>query len=56
MKIIGTPQRYIQGIGALEEMGAVLHTLGQKPFFLADTVVMEIVRPRLEKMLQAEHH
>ena len=55
MKIIGTPQRYIQGIGALEEMGAVLHTLGQNPFFLADTVVMEIVRPRLEKMLQAEH-
>lgn len=55
MKIIGTPQRYIQGVGALEEMGAVLQTLGQKPFFLADSVVMKIVQPRLEKILQNNH-
>jgi len=54
MKIFGTPQRYIQGVDALEEMGAVLHTFGKKPFFLADAIVMEIVRPRLEKILQAE--
>jgi len=55
MKIIGTPQRYIQGVGALEEMGAVLSPMGKKPFFLADSVVMEIVQPRIEKMLQIDH-
>ena len=55
MKIIGTPQRYIQGVGALEEMRAVLSPMGKKPFFLADSVVMEIVQPRIEKMLQIDH-
>lgn len=56
MKIIGTPQRYIQGIGAIEEIGAVLSSMGEKPFFLADSVVMKIVQPRLEKILENDHY
>ena len=55
MKIIGTPQRYIQGIGAIEEIGAVLSIMGKKPFFLADSVVMKIVQPRLEKIIENGH-
>jgi glycerol dehydrogenase len=52
MRILGTPQRYIQGVGALEEMGSVLRALGRKPMFVADAVVMNIVRPRIEEILR----
>ncbi len=52
MNIIGTPQRYIQGIGALEQIGTIIKDLGKAPFFVADATVMKIVRPRLEKILK----
>jgi len=54
MKILGTPQRYIQGAGALQEMGSVLREFGRKPMFVADAVVMKIVRPRIEEILRNE--
>jgi len=52
MNIIGTPQRYIQGIGALDQIGTIIKDFGKAPFFIADAIVMKIVRPRLENILK----
>jgi len=52
MNIMGSPQRYIQGKGALDQIGAVIRDFGKNPFFVADATVMKIVRPRLEKILK----
>ena len=54
MNVIGTPQRYMQGVGALDQIGPVINDLGKKPFFIADAIVMEIVRPRLEEILHRQ--
>jgi len=54
MNIIGAPQRYIQGPDALDRFGEVVRYLGRKPLIIADKTVMEIVRPRLEKILGEE--
>jgi len=54
MNVMGTPQRYIQGKGALDLIGEVIKDLGKRPFFIADATVMEIVRPRLEEILHKE--
>jgi glycerol dehydrogenase len=52
MNVMGAPQRYVQGIGALDQIGPIINDFGKRPFFVADTTVMKIVRPRLEKILQ----
>jgi len=54
MNVIGAPQRYMQGVGALDQIGGVIRDFGKKPFFIADAIVMKIVRPRLERILSSE--
>ncbi len=53
LAILGGPRRYIQGPGALDRIGEFAGELGDRPFVVADTVALELLRPRLAMSLGA---
>jgi glycerol dehydrogenase len=51
LAILGAPRRYIQGPGALDELGEVAAELGCKPFVVADPAVIGPYGPRVAATL-----
>src|SRR5690606_5224396 len=49
----GSPRRYVQGPGALEQLGALAAEYGSRPFIVADDNVLGLLRPRIEASLGA---
>lgn len=52
--VFQSPARYVQGNGVLEDLGAEIETIGQKPLLLADATVWEIVQETVEESLGNE--
>lgn len=53
LKILGAPQRYIQGPGAIAELGTIAAGLGRRPFVVADATVTATVGPDIRTGLEA---
>jgi glycerol dehydrogenase len=53
LKILGAPQRYIQGPGAIGELGAIAAGLGRRPFVVADAIVTSTVGPAIRSGFEA---
>src|SRR5690606_5711674 len=53
LRAFGSPGRYVQGAGALGQLGALAGEHGRKPFVVADDVVLGLLRRRLEASLGA---
>ena len=51
MRIFGGPHRYVQGPGALGELGSLLALYGRRPFIIVDAAVMDIIRRQLTAVL-----
>ncbi len=52
LRAFGSPQRYLQGPGALRELGGIVATFGAtRPFVVADAVVQALLRADLEAAL-----
>lgn len=51
LRAFGAPGRYIQGPGALSELGAVARLFGRRPFIVADAVVTDLLGARLRREL-----
>ncbi|MFZ4439210.1 MAG: glycerol dehydrogenase [Syntrophales bacterium] len=47
-KILGAPQRYIQGEGVIDRLGDLIGYLGKRFFIFGDTIVLPLVRDRIE--------
>lgn len=54
LRVFGAPHRYIQGPGALDQLGAVLAPFGASPLLIADTFVLEMLGDRLRDGLAAQ--
>lgn len=54
LRAFGAPHRYIQGPGAIEQLGAMATAYGAKrPFVVMDPIVAQLLRPTLEAGLGA---
>ena len=51
MKIFGSPGRYIQGPGAVAEIGRVAKSIGDVALVIVDAGVQDIVGPAIEQSL-----
>ncbi|MFA7437349.1 glycerol dehydrogenase [Castellaniella sp.] len=52
LKVFAAPHRYIQGHGALAQLGSLATSLGaQRPFVIVDSVVQGLLLPRLQEGL-----
>lgn len=52
LRAFGSPQRYLQGPGALRELGGIVASFGAtRPFVVADAVVQALLRADLEAAL-----
>jgi glycerol dehydrogenase len=49
MRIFGSPHRYVQGPGALDELGPLLAPYGPRPLLVVDQFLIERLGARLEK-------
>ncbi len=49
MKIFGSPSRYCQGDGILDQMGEILNPFGSRFFILADETVLRLVQKRVSR-------
>tara|TARA_R110002049_G_scaffold95871_3_gene235269 strand:+ start:247 stop:1332 length:1086 start_codon:yes stop_codon:yes gene_type:complete len=47
LRAFGSPHRYIQGPGALREIGTLAAAYGSKPLIVADAIVLELIRDKL---------
>ena len=50
-RIFGAPHRYIQGPGALDELGRVAAAFGGNPVVIADALILDMLGARLERIL-----
>ena len=48
LTIFGGPTRYVQGPGALDQLGALTLALGQRPAIIVDADVLPLIRPVLD--------
>ncbi len=53
MRAFGAPRRYVQGAGALGQLGTLAAEYGSRPFIVADDIVLGLLRPQLEAGLGA---
>ncbi|MCK6451906.1 MAG: glycerol dehydrogenase [Alphaproteobacteria bacterium] len=53
LAILGSPQRYMQGPGALDRLGEVAREHGAKPFVVADAAVEKLLGTRIGATLSA---
>jgi glycerol dehydrogenase len=53
LRAFGSPHRYVQGPGALAEVGRLAEGFGRKPLVIADPMVLRLLRDRLEEGLMA---
>ena len=51
LRAFGSPHRYVQGPGALDQLGELAAGYGQRPLVIADGVVLQLLRGRLERSL-----
>ncbi|MGU3496781.1 glycerol dehydrogenase [Xanthobacteraceae bacterium A53D] len=51
MRAFGAPARYVQGPGALSELGPLVGLHGRRPFIVADAIVSDLLGPRLNAEL-----
>jgi glycerol dehydrogenase len=51
MNVLGTPKKYIQGNGALDNLCGLIRDVGVKPLLVMDRIVMKLLRPRIEQSL-----
>ncbi|MBR8741011.1 glycerol dehydrogenase [Nocardiopsis sp. MG754419] len=49
LRVFASPDRYVQGRGALEELGPLVSTLGEAPLVLTDDVVRDLVGTIVER-------
>lgn len=49
LRVFASPSRYVQGRGALEELGSLVGTLGESPLVLTDDVVRGLTDEILER-------
>lgn len=54
MKVFGSPARYYQGAGLLDQIGEFAEPLGTKAALVTDQYVVEIIGDRVEKSLYAK--
>lgn len=47
--IYTSPSKYVQGKGALKELGKYVDAVGKKPLIISDEVVWEITKETVEK-------
>lgn len=52
-RIFGGPHRYIQGPGALSQLGAVTAPFGRQPIIIADAFILELIGPQLGTIMQS---
>ena len=52
IRAFGAPQRYVQGPGVIDQLDAMARAYGaQRPFIVTDSVVRELIGPRLARAL-----
>lgn len=51
LRIFGGPGRYLQGPGALDELGHLVAAYGRRPLVIGDTVVVEMLGSRIRSVL-----
>lgn len=51
LRAFGSPGRYVQGPGALAQLGALAAGLGSRPLLIADPIVLALLGERLQTML-----
>lgn len=51
LRAFGSPHRYVQGPGALSELGALAASYGSRPLVIADRIVLDLLRGPLEASL-----
>lgn len=51
LRTFGSPHRYVQGPGALDQLGELTAAYGKRPLVIADGVVLGLLRKRLETSL-----
>ncbi|WP_344076502.1 iron-containing alcohol dehydrogenase, partial [Nocardiopsis metallicus] len=49
LRVFASPDRYVQGRGAMEQLGALVGKLGYKPLVLTDDVVRDLVDDTLTR-------
>ena len=54
LRIFGSPQRYVQGPGALDQLGLSARPYGANPVLVGDTHVMTMLGDRLRGLCEAE--
>lgn len=54
LRIFGSPHRYIQGPGAIGELGRLARPFGARPVIVADAFVLDLLKDRLEALFSAE--
>ncbi len=54
LRIFGSPRRYVQGPGALDQLGASARPYGPNPVLVGDTHVMTMLGNRLRGLCEAE--
>ena len=52
LRVFASPGRYVQGRGALEELGSLVGTLGKRPLVLTDDVVRDLTGEILERSFE----
>lgn len=51
LRAFGSPHRYVQGPGALDQLGELAGGYGKRPLLIADGIVLGLLRQRLEASL-----
>ena len=51
LRAFGSPHRYVQGPGALAQLGELAASYGKRPLVIADAVVLQLLRVRIEQSL-----
>lgn len=54
LRIFGGPHRYIQGPGAIGELGRLARPFGTRPIVVADAFVLDLLKDRLEALFSTE--
>ncbi|GAB3704260.1 glycerol dehydrogenase [Nocardiopsis oceani] len=52
LRVFASPDRYVQGRGAMERLGVLVGNLGKKPLVLTDDVVRDLVGATLERSFE----
>lgn len=56
VRIFGSPHRYYQGPGALDQLPAILSGIATRPFLVVDTDVLGFIGTRLEALFAGQPH